>query len=307
MPVPLINFPLQSIVDGLISYLQFTFAKVDKVPPAYRWDPKDRASKIRISAPFVIDNEKPMSAPFIVVERGPFKFQNIAIDNLKSAQPNTFEGKRKDDIMDGSVNVICGASVASEASNLANFLAINFQADRHGIAGNMPFVRNLRYDTVGPEIPVVKDTEVRRWEVTLSLFVSMQIGWINILREPVQWNKVNLYGVNTGGEMHSDKGIVSEGNDILTDATQNFGILPTSDPQLLEKELAEGYYYIQFTGNSQIYPIAEIVDDNNLRLLSHDTDHSPVPYSAPESLTDVEYQLWWNCVHIRGEIPNNNS
>ena len=248
-----------------------------------------------------------MSAPFIVVERGSFKFQNLTIDNVKTAEPNTFENMRKDDIMDGYVNIICGSGTASEASNLANFLAINFQADRKGIAKELNFVRNLRYDNVGPEVPVVKDTEVRRWEVTLSLFVSMQIGWLNVDRQPVPWNKVNLYGINTESETISDKGIVSEGSDILTDATKNFGLIETSDPQLLEKELSEGYYYIQFIGNSQLYPIAEIVNANALRLLTHDADHNPVPYSAPESKTDVEYQLWWNCVHIRGEIPNKNS
>jgi len=307
MAVSLLNFPLQSIVDGLISYLQFIFQNDEVVPASYRWDVNDRTSKIRISAPFVIDNEKPMSAPFIVVERGSFKFQNLTIDNVKSATPNTFENVRKDDVMDGYVNVICGSGTASEASNIANFLAINFQADRHGIAGNMPFVRNLRYDTVGPEIPVVKDTEVRRWEVTLSLFVSMQIGWINIHRQPIEWNKVNLYGINTESETFSDKGIVSVGSDILTDPTKSFGYLEANDPQLLEKELAEGYYYIQFTGSSQLYPVSEIVSNNELKLLSHDADHNPVPYSAPLSLTDVEYKLWWNCVHIRGEIPNNNS
>jgi len=307
MPVPLLNFPLQSIVDGLLSYLHYIFGNPEIVPPSYRWDKNDRASKIRISAPFVIDNEKPMSAPFIVVERGSFTFQNVAIDNLKNATPNTFENIRKDDVMNGYVNIICGAVVASEATNLANFLAINMQADRHGIAGNMPFVRNLRYNDIGPEIPVVKDTEVRRWEVTLSLFVSMQIGWMHVLREPEPWNKINLYGVNEGGEALSNKGVVSEGSDILTDATQNFGFDATDSPQLLEKELSEGYYYIQFIGNTQLYPVAEIVNANALRLLTHDADHNPVPYSAPESSADVEYQLWWNCVHIRGEIPNNNS
>jgi len=313
MPVPLLYFPLQAVVDGFISYLQFIFGNEDIVPPSYRWvaddsgAANDRESKIRISAPFVIDNEKPMSAPFIVVERGSFKFQDRTINNLKTATPNTFETVEKVDIMDGYVNIICGAGVASEASNLANFLAINFQADRHGIQGNIPFVRNMRYDNIGPEVPVVKDTEVRRWEVTLSIFVSIQIGWVNLLRSPEPWNKVNLYGVNEDSETFSDKGIVSQGSDILTDATKQFGTIAGSDPQLLEKELAEGYYYIQFTGNTQLYPVAEIVDAQRLRLLTHDEDHNPVPYSAPESLTDVEYQLWWNCVHIRGEIPNNNS
>ena len=310
MPVPLLNFPLHSIVDGIISYLQFVFSNDEIVPPSYRWDDDDRASKIRISAPFVIDNEKPMSGPFIVVERGSFIFQNRVIDNLKSATPNTMETKEKVDIMDGSLNVICGANVAAEASNIANFLAINFQADRHGIIGNIPFIRNFNIHDVGPEIPVFKDNEVKRWEVTLTIQVSIQFGWINLLRSPEPWNKVALYGTRDETETFSNTGILVQGVDTLTDVNKQFGVNTGDDPQLLAKELAEGYYYIQLPNSDypdQLYPVAEIVDQNTLRLLTHDTDNNPIPYSAPESETDVEYELWWNCIHLRGEIPNNNS
>lgn len=309
--VPLINFPLQSIVDGLISYLQFIFSNTEVMPPTYRWNDNDRDSKIRISAPFVIDNEKPMSSPFVVVERGSFTFANAVIDNVKTATPNTMETVERVDYMDGSVNVICGAGVASEASNIANFLAINFQADRHGIIGNMPFIRNLNYHDVGPEIPVFKDNEVKRWEVTLTIRVSIQLGWVNLLRQPEPWNKIAFYGTRNETETFSNTGIVAEGLDTLTDANKNFGLIAGDDPQLLEKELSQGYYYIQFAGvgnfPNQLYPVTEIVDANTLRLLTHDTDNNPIPYSAPSSLTDVEYQLWWNCIHLRGELPNNNS
>ena len=307
MPAPFINFPLKAIVDGVISYTQYLFTNEDITPPSYRYSTDDRASRIRIQGPFVIDNEKPMSAPFIVIERGTFAFSNSIIDNLKSATPNTFEMKQKVDIMDGYINVIVGSRSAGEASNIANFLAISYQSDRHGIASELKFVRNFNYVDVSPEIPVFKDAEVRRWEVTLRLMVSMQIGWATTLREPEPWNKASIYAVNSDWGSSSITGIVAEGVDTLTDANANFGLLETSDPRLIEKELQEGYYYIKFAEDDQFYPVADIVDPNTLQLLTHDTNGDPVPYSAPASAVDLEYELYWNCVHIRGDIPNNNT
>ena len=303
------NFPLKAVVDGIISYTKWLFLNEDITPPSYRYSENDRASRLRIQGPFIIDNEKPMSAPFIVVERGTFAFANSMIDNLKSATPNTFEMKQKVDIMDGYINVIVGSRSASEASNIANFLAISYQSDRHGIIDQLKFVRNLNYVDVSPEIPVFKDAEVRRWEVTLRLSVSMQIGWATTIREPEPWNKVSIYAVNSNWGSSSNSGIVAAGLDTLTDANANFGFLEANDPRLIEKELQEGYYYINFADNAygQHYPIAEIVDPNTIKLLTHDANGDPIPYSAPESAVDLEYELYWNCVHIRGDIPNNNT
>ncbi|RLG45547.1 MAG: hypothetical protein DRN81_01125 [Thermoproteota archaeon] len=307
MPVSFTNFPLKAIVDGVLSYTKYLFTNEEITPPSYRYSENDRESRLRIQGPFVIDNEKPMSVPFIVVERGSFSFSNSTIDNLKEATANTFENKQKVDWMDGYVNVIVGSKAAGEASNIANFLAICYQADRHGIASQLKFVRNFNYVDVGPEIPVFKDAEVKRWEVTLRIQVSMQMGWATTIREPEPWNKVSIYAVNSDWGSSSNTGIVAEGLDTLTDANANFGFLDTSDPRLIEKELQEGYYYINFVGNPQHYPIAEIVDPNTIKLLTHDEDGNQIPYSAPESAVDLEYELYWNCVHIRGDIPNNNT
>lgn len=301
------NFPLKAIVDGVISYTKFLFLNEEITPPSYRYSEDDRVSRLRIQGPFVIDNEKPMSVPFIVVERGTFAFANSMIDNLKSATPNTFEMKQKVDIMNGYIDVIVGSRSAGEASNIANFLAINYQADRHGIISKLKFVRNFNYVDVGPEVPVFKDAEVKRWEVTLRIMVSMQIGWATTLREPEPWNKVSIYAVNSDWGSTSNTGIIAQGLDTLIDANANFGLLETSDPRLIEKELQEGYYYIKFAEGEQFYPVADIVDPNTLKLLTHDTNGNPVPYSAPASAVDLEYELYWNCVHIRGDVPNNNT
>ena len=310
MPASMLNFPIANIVDALLSYTQHLFSNIELTPAEYRWSSDDRASRIRICAPFVIDNEKPMSAPFIVIERGGFEFEDRMIDNLKSANANTFLDPNYVTICNGMVNVTVGSGVASEASSIANFLALMYQADRHGIIKVVDFLRNLKHTSVGPEIPVIKDTEVRRWEVTITLFVSLQMGWISTLKEigPV-WNKFAMYGIkNVDTTPLSVSGIISEGSDLLTDSTKNFGLLTTDDPQLLEQELAKGWYYIKFNniGNDvpeQIYPVVEIVDERTLRLLTHDVDNNSIPWSAPASLTDVEYELYWNNIHLYVEVP----
>jgi len=305
MTATLTNFPIAAVVDCLLSYLQFVFSNDEITPDAYRWAEDDRTSKIRISGPFVIDNEKPMSAPFVVVERGSFTFANQTMDNLKSGTANAFEEKTFVDWADGTINIICGSGVASEASSIANFLAIIIQGNRHGIIKNSHFIRNLNYIGIGPEIPVVKDTEVRRWEVTLSLRASLQMGWLHILREPTLWESATVYATKTPVEAYSDSGVISIGLDTLVDSTKDFGYLETSDPKLIQTELEKGWYYIRFRDNAydQLYTIIEIVDSNTLKLQTHDENNDPVAWAATESAVDVEYDLLWNSLNIHMEIP----
>lgn len=307
MPAPLINFPLSVVLDGLLSYTQHLFSKPEITPAEYRYNTDDRKSRIRICAPFVIDNEKPMSAPFVVIERGSFNFANRAIDNLKSGTDNAMESKQSVDWMDGSINIICGSGVGGEASSLANFLAIMFQYDRHGIISTLRFVRNLYYIDVGPEIPVVKDAEIRRWEVTLRLFCSLQIGWVRQILEPLPWNKAAIKAVSSNKATTSITGIVTQGSDLLYDVNKKFGPLTTDDPQILEQELEKKWYYVRFTTDEgyELYPVKEIVDEHTLKLLHHDTDNQEIPWSAPESAVDVSYELLWNSIHISMELPHN--
>lgn len=303
------NFPIAAIVDCLLSYLQFVFTNDEITPEGYRWNEDDLVSKIRISSPFVIDNEKPMSAPFIVVERGSFEFANRIIDNQKSGSPNPMEEKTFVDWADGTVNIICGSGVAKEASNLANFLAVMFQGNRHGIIKNSHFIRNLNYIGIGPEIPVVKDSEVRRWEVTLSLRVSLQIGWLHALREPTLWESAAIYTEKVPEEAYSDQGETTLGQDTLVDSTKNFGFLESNDPKLIETELNKGWYYVRFRDNvnDQLYTIVEIVDSNTLRLQTHDENNNPVPWEAPATATEKEYDLLWNSLNIHMELPTTGS
>lgn len=310
MPAPILNFPIAAVVDGLISYIQFVFGNPDITPATYRWNQDTRATRIRVQGPFVIDNEKPMSAPFIVVERGSFAFQNRALDNLKSADPNTFANKKFVDIADGYVNIICGSGVASEATSIANFLAIIIQANRHGIINELKFIRDLHYVDISPEVPVVKDTEVRRWEVTLRVATSIQLNWFKMFHEPEPaiFERAGIYILDKDPSATSDSGVISEGQDIIVDSTKDFGLLTSNDPQLLEQELNRGWYYVRLTANEsdQLYTVVEIVDNHTLRLQTHDENNDPVPWAAPESATDVGYELLWNSLHVHMELPTNS-
>ena len=306
MPTTLINFPFSSLVDGILSYLKWAFSNPEITPSQYRYNDDDRASKIRISAPFSIDNEKPMSAPFIVVERGSFQFANRTIDHLKSGSANVFEEQKFVDWADGSINIICGSRSAGEASSLANFIAIMMQADRHGIIKTLGNLRNFYMIGAGPEIPVFKDTEVRRWEVTLQAFASLQFGWLKKLMEPEPFEKFAIYNTKNPEESLSTTGTISSGLDTLIDLNQDFGHLNINHPQLLKQEFDRGWYYIRFEyegATDQLYTISEIVNPNTLKLTTHDENGTTVPWEAPESMTNVEYKLLWNSLHVRVELP----
>jgi hypothetical protein len=307
MPVPLINFPIAAIVDGLISYLQHQFSNVEITPAEYLWDSDDRKSKIRISAPFAIDNAKPLSAPFIVLERTSFQFDDRIIDNVKSSDANTFDNTKYVSICDGYINIICGSRVASEASSLANFITMMIQADRHAIISNLQFLRNLKQVDISPEIPVMKDTEPRRWEVTVRFFASLQMGWIRSLQAPEPWTKAALYATQNVGNSttFSDKGSITSGSSYLVDTTKDFGPYITNNPQLLEKELEKGWYYIRFldNANEQLYTITEIIDNHTLKLQTHDINNNPVDWVASETKVNVFYNLMWNNIHLYVELP----
>jgi len=249
------NFPVTAVVDCLLSYVQHLFSNDDITPGAYRWSDNEREQRIRISGPFSIDNEKPLSAPFVVVERGSFQFQNMSIDNLKGADPNSFENPQYTDIADGIVSVIVGSGTASEASNIANFLAIMFQADRRQIMGNSKFIRNLNYVDISPEMPVMKGVEVRRWEVIIRLNVSLQFGWLKKEISPILWKSASIRSIDGKTKVFSNKGIISEGYSTLTDGTKSFGFLDSNDPQFITKDFDRGWYYVRFRDNpnKQLY------------------------------------------------------
>lgn len=296
--VNLTNFPLSAVVDGLISYLQSVFSNPEMVPDDYRWNRDDRITRIRISAPFVIDDEKPNSAPFIVVERGSFTKNEVSIDNLKNADPNTRESSEYTTVWDGSINIICGSRVGPEASSMANFLLINLDADRHGIIKALKFVRNLKSMNVGPEVPIQKKDEIVRYHVNISMFVSIQMGWKTVLANPTnKFNQFSLRTVDRKKWIASQTGQTTLGTNLLVDTSKDFGIYTTNEPQLLEQELQKGWYYVRF--DTQLYKVASIINNNTLSLVNDDN----TPWVAPVTATNVTYDLLWNSVHLFIQLP----
>jgi hypothetical protein len=300
-PVSLKNFPLAAIVDGLLSYLQFVFSTPEIVPSEYRWNADDRKTKIRISAPFVVDDEKPFSCPFIVAERGGFAKDDRIIDNLKSSDANTLENPERVVIWNGSLNIICGGRSASETSSIANFLLINIDADRHGIIKNLKFIRNLKSMSIGPEIPIKKRDEIIRWQVTLVLSVSLQMGWKGALTDPDKFEQFSLKAIDTEKTSSGDAGIITKGIDTLVDNTKSFGFKTTDDPQLLEQEFEKGWYYIRF--DEQLYKIVKIIDKHTLQLVMENQYREEVPWEAPETKDHVIYDLLWNSIHVIIQLP----
>ena len=152
----------------------------------------------------------------------------------------------------------------------------------------------------------------------MRIFVSLQMGWIEVDREYSAWNKAGMYGVKRIDDSNptSEHGSITLDSDLFVDTTKDFGVYVTNDPQLLEKELAQGWYAIRFrsTDNNnlyvtpdQLYTIVEIVDNHTLRLQTHDVDNNPVAWSAPATASDLVSDLTWTHMHLKIEIPSNNS
>jgi hypothetical protein len=299
--VSLRNFPFAVVVDGLISYIQYVFSNPEIVPEDYRWNSDDRRAKIRISGPMVIDDEKPFSAPCIIVERGAFQKNDSIIDNLKSADENTFDNKESVEIWDGSLSVTCVCRSSSEASSIANFLIINITSDRHSIISNLKFVRNFKPMSVGPEIPVKKNSEIIRYNVSFSIMVSMQIGYKLKLTDADKFNKFSLTNVDIKNKINGTAGAITEGLDTLVDITKYFGFENSDDPQLSEYEFNNGWYYIRFS--EQLYKVKEIVDHHTLKLVMVDENDNEVPWTSTETASDVEYDLLWNGIHLLVNLP----
>ena len=310
MPTTLENFPLANLADGIISYIQWIFGNPEVTPDAYRWNKDDRQSRIVISGPYTIDKEKPMSSPYIVVERTNFRFENRTIDNLKSGQENVFQETDKVVIADGGLSINIGSQVASEASSIANFLAIQLQADRHGIISTLGFVRNLNIESVSPETPGFKDSEIKRWNVVLNVSASLQMGWRTFPIDGDKWEKLSLRAIDTTHFYESSSGNIMTGRDTIIDPHATFGFENTDKPQLLEKEFDKGWYYVLMEDDptETYYDVIEIVNDTELRLGTRVENFDPnnkqyIEFTPEESKVNVKYKLLWNSVHLHVELP----
>jgi hypothetical protein len=306
MPTDLLNFPVGLVVDGITSFIQHRFSKPEITPPQYRWSSDDAQSRIRISAIYSIDNSKPGSIPSITVRRTSLSFASAGINNLAKADANVLTNAMYEDWMDGGIDILCEAGAASEASSLANYLAIEFQANRHSMKEVLPFLRHLEYMEIGPEMMAEQNVEPRRWQVYLRLKISVYIGWIKREGSIDKFNKFSLTDISPNNTWKSDEGIITKNEPYIKDNTADFGILKINNPQLLSAELNQKWYYVLIGDDQRLYTIEEIINNHQLRLSDKDQNDIVVPYNPSESFT-TNYRIVWNTIHLRVEISAKKS
>jgi hypothetical protein len=302
MPSDLLNLPFGLVVDGFLSFIQSRFSNPEITPPAYRWNPDETQSRIRISSTYVIDNAKSGSIPSITVRRSGLQFASRVMDNLASADANVLTNAQYEDWADGTIDILCEAGSASEASSLANFLAIEIQANRKGIKYTLPFMRYISWADVGPETPVEQNVEVRRWQVFLRIKISVYLGWIKKEIDLDPFNKISITNISSENTWNSDSGTITPGQPYIVDNTADFGILKTNNPQLLSAELNKKWYYVLIGEDTRLYTIEEIINNHQIRLSDRDLNNSVIPFNPPEGLT-THYRIVWNTIHLKVELP----
>lgn len=302
MPSDLLNLPFGLVVDGFLSFIQSRFSNPEITPPAYRWNPDETQSRIRISSTYVIDNAKSGGIPSITVRRSGLQFASRVMDNLASADANVLTNAQYEDWADGTIDMLCEAGSASEASSLANFLAIEIQANRKGIKYTLPFIRYISWADVGPETPVEQNVEVRRWQVFLRIKISVYLGWIKKEIDLTPFNKISITNISSDNTWESDTGIITPGQPYIVDNTADFGIFRINKPQLLVSELQKKWYYVLMEDNNRLYIIEEIINNHQIRLSDKDERNIVVPYNPSES-KNINYKIVWNTIHLKVEIP----
>ena len=283
------NFPLANLADGLISYLQYKFSDIEFTPSDYRWNRNDRESRIIISGPFVVDQERTGSSPYVIVERGNMEADDRVIDNLKKGTENVYDLEEGVMMLNGGVSITIGSGAATEASNLANFIMILLQSDRHSIMAKLKFLRNFKVFAVSEEQPQFKDSEVKRWKVVIQLQASLQMGWINKDEDTDTWEQFSVKASKVPDEYISETGVVLSGSNELKDPSANFGLELDNTPQLLSNELSKGWYSVQFEGSSYLHMVESIKDSSTLVIKDFD---------PAESSATAKYKLIWNAVHL---------
>ena len=302
MTTSALNFPVGLVVDGFCSFLQNRFSNPEVTPPTYRWNADDSQSRVRISGPYSTDNAKPGSIPSITVRRGTMQFAKRGIDNLKSADKNVLTNPIYEDWMDSSIDFLIETGSASESSSLANFLAIEIQANRHYIREVLTFIRYISYMSIGPEVPVEQTgVTIRRWQVMLTFNVSVYIGWTRRSTEDEQFDKMSLRNVSSDS-WSSETGEIVAGEMYLTDNSADFGLLNTSNPQLLSSELQRKWYYVSIGDDPKLYTVEQIVNNHKLRLSDIDEKQNIIPYN-PELSMMSSYKVLWNDIHLHFELP----
>lgn len=304
MPAILSNAPIATVVDSIVVYLQQTFSDPKKVPKEYLWDDNPSRSSISISSSFPENDDTPERVPSITVDRSALSFPRIAVNDEKSVSANTFETEEKVVTCDGGLNVTITCGSASEASSMANFLAIMFISDAPAIKTVVSFIRRFRPVGVSAEMPVKRSAEVERWQVVLSIEVGIQIGWFRDYEEaPEKWKRMELVAVSKVHAFESAYGSVFAGSSSLKDFEAKFGFENDSNPKLIESELNGGWYHVIFEGSPQRYKVVSLKSENEIQLQAVDSDNNPVPFNPLVNGINKKYKIVWNDIHLAVNIP----
>jgi len=267
--------PAAKLTSALISYLQFLFSKVNKVGAMYLWNQDQKLTKIRISSAFVIDVQKPLSNPYITVQRGGMNYQKVAIANF--IEGDALENKvTKGDFLGGGISITVGARTTIEASNIAHFIAEYMQVDRGQIISKSGMLRNFQVMGVGPETPKVVDSMVHRAEVTISIMAeTICLNEVSVLQEG-PFNITDILGIDwRSGE---SKGDVASG--VLNIGSKTVGIDNTYDYFLEQVRIDSGEYYAMLNGEP--FQIGTIVDEHNIGIIGCSLNKT------------VDYSIIWN-------------
>ena len=292
--------PMVDASDCLISFLQYLFSNPEMTPDEYRWNVNDRATRIFISGPYTVGRDKVGAMPTVTVTSGNFNYNNLGVNNLSSADKNTFENQEFLDLMDGPVAVIVEAGTESEATSMANFIALMIHANRMEIKAQFKFLHRIIRTAISQAVPTKESAEIERWQSTASFMISLYSGWVKSEKGLARWNKVAIHNGSSAWE--SALGETVQGSDLFFDNSANFGMLTTNSPQLLQQELERKWYFINLGDDAKKYTIEEIVNSTTLRLSMIDEGGNSIPYAANVSQLGITYSLLWNTVHISIEI-----
>jgi len=296
MPVEFKNFPIVNVQKLMCAYFQAMFQAPNVVPLQWRYSDDPTKSKINIRAGFGEDIVSE-SAPSIIVARGTFSVDNTFMNKFFSAKANDFSDPKFLDTMNGSLDIICSSLSANEADCIASFISLMICADRHQLINNIPWVSAIVPQAIGPCTAAKQDAKTRRWITTLRLAVMLKVSWQTTYHEDrpefaTVWSKMDVYSADLGNSFAST-GALAPAATVLTDASANFGLLNTNTPQIMEKELSEGFYYVFFKNLEHKFIVKSIVDTHTLELMNSDG----TPASIPAGVSG-DYKLVWNDKHF---------
>ena len=185
-------------------------------------------------------------------------------------------------------------------TSLAYFLQMELQANRLLMKKQMTFLHRLLWSGISQEQPVKEEAEIVRWQVTISLQATIYVGWLNKISGLDRFNKISVK--NADSQWASTYGETTSGSDLFVDNSADFGIVSTNSPQLLQAELLKKWYYISFDG-SKMYKVEEIINSKTLKLSDVDADGNSIPYNPTDTANNLNYQLYWNTIHLAIELP----